>query len=390
MAEIRGYKNCRVVLPERIIDKGFIRFDKGVITSFGAMNDAGVDVLNGLDDASGNLLLPGFIDIHCHGGAGADVMDATDEAIRTLAAYHAAGGTTGFLATTTSEAQDDILKAIDVAKRNKNTPTGAQILGVHLEGPYFNLSKKGCHLDDQVRNPDKNEYAKFLETGFVRHMTLAPELPGADDLISALVKNGATASLGHSEATYRQVVNAVKKGASHVTHMYCAMSGIIKNGYDRSGGMVEATLLEDALTTEIIADGKHLPDELIKLVVKAKGAGRVCVVTDAMRGAGMPDGTYTFGSLKGTKAIVKDGIAFTPDKSGMASSIYRMIDMFQHMTRVIGVDVVSASAMFSTNPAKIIHVDHLTGSIVRGKQADVIVLDENFDLKKTVVKGIQI
>jgi len=387
MKELRGYKNCKIVLSDRIIESGFICFDKGLIHSFGNINDAGKDILQTLEDASENNILPGFIDIHCHGGAGSDVMDATLEAIKTISEYHAAGGTTGFLATSTSESQEDILKAINVAVKNKDNTSGAQILGMHLEGPYFNQSKKGCHRDNQVRNPDKKEYTRFLEAGFIKHMTLAPELPGADQLIEALVKNGATASLGHSEASYKQVVNAIKHGASHVTHMYCAMSGIIKNGYDRSGGMVEATLLEDALTTEVIADGKHLPDELIKLVIKAKGTERVCVVTDANRGAGMPDGIYTFGSMKGTQAIVKDGMAVTMDKSGMASSIYRMIDMFHHMVKTIGIDLISAAKMFSSNPAKIIHVDQITGNIAKGKQADIIMLDKAFHLINTIAKG---
>ena len=196
------------------------------------------------------------------------------------------------------------------------------------------------------------------------------------------------ASCGHSEASFTQMVEAVKWGVKHTTHLYCAMSGIIRDGANRQGGVVESSLLMDELTTEVIADGKHLPPELIQLALKCKSTDGLALVTDAMRGAGMPDGIYTFGPKDGVKAIVKNGEAKMPDGSGYASSVVRMNDMMKVMRDIVGVPLADAVKMASLTPARILGVDDKLGSLEVGKQADIVLLDEELNVINTIVGGI--
>ncbi|HIE26530.1 TPA: N-acetylglucosamine-6-phosphate deacetylase, partial [Candidatus Poribacteria bacterium] len=249
-----------------------------------------------------------------------------------------------------------------------------------------NLSKKGCHLERFVRNPEPEEYRQLLEhDDMICSMTIAPEIPGALQLIEELTEHGIIASCGHSEASYTQMAEAVSRGAKHTTHLYCAMSSIIREGANRQGGVVESALLMDELTTEVIADGKHLPSELIKFAIKCKTADGVALVTDAMRGAGMPDGIYTFGAKDGTEAVVKNGEAKMPDGSGYASSVVRMNDMIKVMRDILGVSLEDAVKMASLTPARILGVDDKFGSIEVGKQGDIVLLDEELNVQKTVV-----
>ena len=278
-------------------------------------NDKIVDIIPShttIDDcqsisADGLYISPGFIDLHVHGGNGSDFMDATFEDIRKIIRYHTLGGTTGLLATTASESHQNIMDTIQALNQARPT-SGAKLLGIHLEGPYFNYDKRGFHLASAIRNPQPEDYLPMLEaTDLIRLMTLAPEIDGGDQLISELSRRGIVASCGHTNASYRQIREACELGLQHSTHLYCAMSGVIKDGPKREGGVIESTLLIDQLTTEVIADGQHLPPELLKLAVKCKGPDQLAVVTDAQRGAGMPDGIYAFGSKNGTKSIVKNG-----------------------------------------------------------------------------------
>jgi len=221
-------------------------------------------------------------------------------------------------------------------------------------------------------------------------MTIAPELDGAEGLIKALVKNNIVASIGHSEATYDQVLQAIDWGATHVTHMYCAMSTIVKDGPKRIMGIVESTLLLDELTTEVIADGKHLPPELIRMIIKAKGIDKVCAVTDAMRGAGMPSGVYTFGPKDGQPAVVQDGMAVMPDRTGYASSVVRMNDLVRVLMGPVGLSLSDAVKMATIIPARIIGMEDRMGSLEAGKDANIVIADDKIDIYKTIVNGKEI
>ena len=337
--------------------------------------------------ADGLYVSPGFIDLHVHGGNGSDFMDATVEDIREIIRYHTQGGTTGLLATTASESHLNIMDAIQ-ALDQAHPITGAKLLGIHIEGPYFNYDKRGCHLATAIRDPQPEDYLPMLEaTDLIRLMTLAPEIDGADQLIAELSHRGIVASCGHTNASYRQIQKACELGLQHSTHLYCAMSGVIKNGPQREGGVIESTLLMDHLTTEVIADGQHLPAELLKLAVKCKGLDRLAVVTDAQRGAGMPDGIYAFGSKNGTKSIVKNGVATTPDNTGYASSTIQMNQAIRVMRDLADVPLVEAIKMASLVPARIIGVDDQLGSLEVGKIADLVLFNQTIDVHKVIING---
>jgi len=345
----------------------------------------GVEVV----EARGLTVVPGFIDLHVHGGAGADFMDASAEAVRTITAFHAGGGTTAMLATTASSSFPELLAALDnLAVARDSDYAHCDIVGVHLEGPYFAQSKRGCHLARWVRDPVPEEYETVLERyPFVGSMTLAPERPGALALVAALEEAGAVPSAGHSEATAAEVRAAMSRGLRHVTHLYSAMSTITKDGPYRIAGLLEAALLEEGLTTEVIADGRHAPVELLALAVKCKGPQRLCLVTDAMRGAGMPDGIYTFGGPEGQEAVVRDGVAVMPDNSGFASSTVRMVDVVRNMVNLVGVPLAQAVEMASTTPAAVLRLSHRKGSIEPGKDADLVLLDAELEVVMTVSRG---
>lgn len=381
-------KNGQVITPHGIISKMNVLVADGVIADIRShdFDSEGCEII----DASGLYVSPGFIDLHVHGGKGSDTMDGTVEDILNITRYHAGGGTTSMLPTTASDSLERLLNVIEAAREAKSrTGVGARILGLHLEGPYFNLNKKGCHLESAVRNPQPEEYRQLLEhDDMICSMTLAPEIPGAAQLIEELTEHSIVASCGHSEASFTQMVEAVKWGVKHTTHLYCAMSGIIRDGANRQGGVVESSLLMDELTTEVIADGKHLPPELIQLALKCKSTDSLVLVTDAMRGAGMPDGIYTFGPKDGVKAIVKNGEAKMPDGSGYASSVVRMNDMMKVMRDIVGVLLTDAVKMASLTPARILGVDDKLGSLEVGKQADIVLLDEDLNVKNTIVGGI--
>ena len=389
MEHIIGIKNGKVMTPRGIMEDGSVLIEGARIKAIGKTSDIEFAGEGEVINAAGKWVLPGFIDLHCHGGKGCDTMDGTLSDIETIARYHAGGGTTAFLPTTASSSLEAILRALEAVREARSKGVaGASVIGAHLEGPFFTYAKRGCHLPIYVRNPRPIEYERMLEyADDIVSMTLAPELDGAEALIKALVDNNIVASIGHSDATYSQVLKAVEWGASHVTHMYCAMSSIVKDGPARIVGIVETTLLLNELTTEVIADGKHLPPELIKMVIKAKGLDKVCVVTDAMRGAGMPPGVYTFGPKDGQEAVVQDGMAVMPDRSGYASSVVRMNDLVKTLIGPVGLSLTDAIRMATASPAKVIGVDSKMGSLEVGKNANIVIADDNVDIHVTIVEG---
>jgi N-acetylglucosamine-6-phosphate deacetylase len=376
----------RVLTPFRQIPRGTVLIRGERIEAVGAADEVPVPPQATTVDAVGSVVVPGFVDIHVHGGAGADFMDASLEAIDTACAFHARGGTTALLATLRTAPLEDIIRALEVLREAADRRRqGAAIAGVHIEGPYFAPAEAGAQPPGAIRDPDPGEWRRLLAfAGLVRRMSVAPELPRALELGRELVASGIVASIGHTAATFDDVVRAVEAGYSHVTHMYSSMSGLRRVRAFRIPGVIEATLLLDDLSTEMIADGCHLPPPLIRLIIKAKGVDRLCVCTDAVRVAGFPPGEYT---SAGRTVLVEDGVAKLPDRSVFAGSTATMDRCLQTLVTAAGVSLQDAVKMATINPARFMRLDGNRGSLAPGKRADLVLLDDALTVRLTVVGG---
>ncbi len=388
---IRLFHNGTLVLPDRLVEAGQVLVEGQRIRSVDTQKPSGADEVV---DLQGGYLAPGFIDLHVHGGAGADFMDATAEAFRTVCRAHARHGTTGLLATTTVARHDQHLAFLSTCRALKGEPTGgAEVVGAHFYGPYFGREARGCHPAGPVRAPVEGEYRDYLAfADTIVTATVAPELPGAEGFVRACRAAGVRCNAGHSHATFAQVEAAVGWGVRHVDHLFCAMSDRAKlrqsQTYPMRGGLLEATLYFDDLTTEVIADGKHLAPELLRLAYRVKGPDRLALVTDCNRALDMPDGEYVFGPLDGGERILRrDGVGIMPDGQSLASGVTGMdhaVRTFLTATRVPLHEVVR---MASLTPARIAGCDHERGSIVAGKLADLVVLDRGLGVRQVFVRG---
>ena len=341
----------------------------------------------------GKYLSPGFIDVHTHGAGGADFMDRTAGSMEQACKMHLKHGTTSIVPTTLTSTKEnllDFLRFFNTVELKRDAMP--EILGLHLEGPYFAESQKGAQDPKYLRNPDPEEYMEALScTDRIIRWSFAVELPGADEFLIALREHHIISSLAHSDADCSQVMSAYENGISALTHFYSCMTGVVRKNAYRVAGAIEAGYLLDDLYVEAIADGCHLPDHLLSLIYKIKGADRICLVTDSMRAAGLPDGEYLLGSLDGgQKCIVEDGVAKLPDRSAFAGSVAtmdRLVRTFRKLTEAPLYEVVK---MASLTPAKLLGIADRKGSIAIGKDADLLVFDENIQIETIMVRGILI
>jgi len=381
--------NGRVLADGQLQEGWAVRIEDGRISHVGPTKKVPAKADETID-AAGLAVIPGFIDLHVHGGAGSDFMDATLEDYDRIARFHAAGGTTAWMPTTATDRHEYIMAALSTIRQAKEQKMpGPEILGAHVEGPFLTLSKCGCHDPDLVRPPRTPEIKDYLDNAdIIGRMTIAPDLPGALEFISELARRGVIISGGHTEATYELVMKAIDAGMRMVTHLYSAMSSITKAGPYRVAGLLEATLLDDRLSTELIADCRHAPVPLLKLALKAKHPDTVSFTTDAMRGAGMPDGIYTFGAKHGTKAVVENGVARDLTNTGFASSTVRMIDLVRNGVTEVGLSFAESVRRASEVPAKIAGIFDRKGSLEAGKDADILLLDDSqWQVKRTIIRG---
>jgi N-acetylglucosamine-6-phosphate deacetylase len=385
----------RLVLPDRILEEGHLLTIGERIAAVAAGPGSAADADQVIERGDG-WLTPGFVDLHVHGGADADFMDGTEAALVTACQAHLRHGTTALLATTTAAWKEQILAVLALCRRYWNCPqkTGLRILGVHFYGPYFAVEARGCHPAAPVRLPQADEYAAFLEFADVMvTASVAPELAGAEAFARACLERGVRVNIGHSQATAAQVMEAVRWGARHVDHLFCAMSDKTKlrrtQPYPMRGGVLEATLLLDDLTTEVIADGVHLSGDLLLLAWKCKGPDRLALVTDCNRALDMPDGEYRFGPQEGGEPFrVHDGVALTLDGQGLASSVRGMDWMVRTFQRLTGRPLWEVVRLATLTPARIIGwADHL-GSLEVNKLADRVVLDADLQVRQVYVGGI--
>ncbi len=379
--------NGMLITPYRYIRGGTLVLEDGKILG---VHDRDVDVPGATEfDAGGQYVSPGFIDIHVHGGGGHDFMDGTEEAFLGIAELHARYGTTSMVPTTLTAEKADLLHTLDVYEQaHCNNHWGAMFLGMHLEGPYFAQSQRGAQDPRYIRNPDPREYEEILaHSSSIVRWSAAPELPGAIAFGQRLRDKGILAAIAHTDAVYEDVLEAYENGYSLATHLYSAMSGVTRRNAFRYAGVIESALLLD-MDVELITDGVHLPAPLLKLVYKIKGADRTALITDAMRAAGMPEGESILGSLKnGLNVIVEDGVAKLPDRSSFAGSVATANQLVRNMVQLADVSLLKAVGMASTTPARIMGVTDRKGVLAPGKDADVVIFDENITVKATFVGG---
>ena len=375
-------ENGMVITPSKTIERGIVAFEDGKITAVGQKNRVKVPKSAKAIDASGKIVAPGFVDIHIHGGKGRDIMDASYEAVKETAKFLVSHGTTSFVPTTISAPRPDLLRAVKAVKTAMEKGTdGAEVLGAHLEGPYINLEKHGAHDANYVRLPSIDEFEELWEASnrAVKVVTLAPELEGSEMLIQKLRELGIVASIGHSNATYTQAVDAIKHGVRHATHMFNRMSGFDP----REPGVVGAVLVHDELTAELICDGIHVHPAAMSLLTRVKGPERVVLVTDAIRAAGMPDGEYALGKQR---IIVKDGVSRL-ESGDFAGSTLTMDRAVRNIMKLIGTPLQTAVKMATINPAAVVNVDENKGSLETGKDADIVIIDDEINVYLTIVKG---
>jgi N-acetylglucosamine-6-phosphate deacetylase len=377
-----------LILKDSIMKGGFILVADEVIVGI----EERIPEYNGalLIDVGDRYISPGFIDIHVHGGGGHDFMDGTPEAFLKVAELHASHGTTSMLPTTLTSDLDGILHTIDTYRKALSINSkGAAFLGLHLEGPYFSMAQRGAQDPRYIRDPDPEEYMQILQhADVIRRWSIAPEKKGAVELGRKLSEMGILPSMAHTDAIYEEAYEAWQNGFSLLTHFYSAMSGVTRKNAFRYAGVIEAGYLHDELDVEIIADGVHLPSPLLKLIMKVKGTEHVALITDAMRGAGMPEGPSILGQIDtGMHVIVEDGVAKLPDRSAFAGSVATADRLIRTMMDLADVSLIDAVRMMTATPARIMKVDDKIGSIAPGKDADLIIFDDQINVKQVMLKG---
>lgn len=387
------FTNGTIVLADRLIPDGEVLTFDDHIEHVGPGDTRSASGLSQIDLADG-YLLPGFVDLHVHGGAGADFMDGTAQAFRTALAAHARHGTTSCTPTTTVARHDQHIRFLELVREFRGRATGgARVLGAHIYGPYFAPDARGCHPAATVRAPTPDDYSPYLAfANDIRNATVAAELPGAEDFVKACRAQGIRCNVGHSHATFEQMDAAVSWGVRHVDHLFCAMSDRARlrqsQTYPMRGGVMEATLFFDELTTEVIADGKHLAPSLLKVAYKIKGPDRLALVTDAMRALDMPDGEYVFGPLDGGEPVRKaDGVGITREGNALASGVTGLDHAVRTFIAATNAPLVDAVRMASLTPARIAGVDKEVGSIAVGKKADLLVTDRELNIRAVYIDG---
>lgn len=380
--------NAQIITPAGVLKEGTLVISDGKIAEVGNQN---IFVEGALEiNARGKYVSPGFIDMHVHGGGGHDFMDNTLEAFLEIAKTHAKYGTTALMPTTLSCEKEDLLATLDIyEKADAVNRSGADFVGIHIEGPYFAMSQKGAQDPRYIRNPDPKEYQEVLAASkHIKRWSAAPELPGTLAFGQFLKQHGVLAAIAHTDAIYEEVVKAYEVGFTHATHFYSCMSGVSRRNAFRYAGAIESAYLLDDMTVEIIVDGVHLPAPLLKLIYKIKGPEHTALITDAMRGAGMPEGKSILGSLKdGLEVIIEDGVAKLPDRTAFAGSVATADRLVRNMISLAEVSLLDAVKMASTTPAKILNIADRKGELVKGKDADVVIFDENINIATTIAKG---
>ncbi len=371
--------NARVMLPTAVYERGWLLTDGNTISGIGwgdAPHYEGAQII----DAGGLNLIPGFIDVHVHGAVGHETMDANPDGLRAMAKFYAQHGVTGFFPTTWTAPTEQILPALEmIAAMVGPQPEGATVLGAHLEGPYISLEKRGAQREQDVRRVDRDEALSFLNLDIIRLLALAPEYEENRWLITEAVQRGVTVSVAHTTATYVQIVEAVALGLSHSTHTYNAMTGLSH----REPGTLGAVMALPEVYCELIADNIHVHPAAMQILFAAKGADRIVLITDAVRGAGLPDGEY---NIDDRTVLVKDGAVRLPNGT-LAGSTLTMDRSLRNFIAATGQPLAKVWQTSSLNAARSLHMADKRGSLEIGKMADLVLVDDEINVHLTVADG---
>ncbi len=372
-----------IVTPTEVIEHGAVVVSEDKIIYVGPMENAPYDCDLRLD-LRGKFLAPGFIDMHVHGGKGISFEDTShiQQDIQTYSQWVAGNGVTNYLCSIAAKDAETLVKEINqYVEVFEKGVDGAQPLGLHLEGPFLNKQRKGAFNPNWLRMPSLAEAESFVKAGkgWIRQMTLAPELPGALEIAAYFRSTGILVSLGHTDTDYETASAALKGNFTHVTHTFNAQSGF----HHRKPGVFGAILASDEITAELIADTVHAHPGAMKILVRCLGADRIVLITDAMPGAGLPDGVY---NLVGLEVTVKDGHANLADGT-IAGSTVLLNQCVRNVNQLVGVPFQDAIKMASLNPARTMGLSNRLGSIAVGKEANLVVLDQDAHINLTMVKG---
>ena len=389
--------NATLVLPDQLVRDGAVDIAGGRLVAVGPRSSMPASSGTALD-AGGGFVAPGYIDLHVHGGDNADFMDGTRQAFETVIRAHARHGTTSIVPTSTVAFHEQTLTFLENTRalqgRGPEPHHGlGRTLGAHLYGPYFAEEKVGCHPKLPARAPTRKEFEEYLDfADIMLTATCAPELPGAADFYRAASVKGIRLNAGHSNATWSEMVMAHELGVRHVDHFYCAMSSA-SSIRERCGTPMQASMMEfvldtEDMTTEVIADGRHLSPELLRFVLKWKGVDKTALVTDCSRALDQPPGTYTFGPLDGGEPFYSDGgVGLLPNSKNLASSVRGMDFMVRYMHQAVGVDLPTAVRMATLTPAAILGKQDEIGSLLPGKRADLLLLDDQLAVRSVFIGG---
>src|SRR5437867_12754520 len=384
------FTNARLIFPDGVRDGLELVAEEGKITAIREQTQSGGE---GVINLQGNYLAPGFIDLHVHGALGRDTMEASAEAFRAICNFHASGGTTSLLITTATAPIEKIVAALNAVRDSTHRggrgshPTST-IAGIHAEGPFISKAKCGAQREEFIQDPSPARVQQLLDhADVIKRVTIAPELPGALEAIENFQTRGISVSGGHSDARDEEARAAFERGMRSVTHTFNCMSSARRRGVYRVAGLLEFALSEPQISCELIADGHHVSPTLMKMLYYAKGPGGICLVTDATAGAGLPDGSRF--SLFGNGCVVGAGVCLLADRSALAGSASRMVDLVRTMLRKVNVPMHEAVAMVTQNPARALGLE-AKGGLRVGADADLVILSPDLEILRTFSGGEEI
>lgn len=376
--------NGQILTPQGWLKDGSVLINDGKILEITNSDLAviGATVI----DAKGMFIVPGFVSMHCHGGGGHDFTEGTTEAFKEAVAAHLKHGSTTIFPTLSSTTFENIRLAAATCDQLMAEDADTTIMGLHIEGPYLNENMAGTQWKEFLKNPDPEEYKALVEsTKCIKRWDISPELPGAHDFARYMTSKGILTAITHTEAEYQEIKDAFAAGFTHAAHFYNAMPGFHKRREYKYEGTVESVYLMDDMSVEIIADGVHLPATILKLVYKVKGVEKTCLVTDSLKFAG-----YTGETINDPNYVIENGVCKWADRQTLAGSIATADVLVQTMVKKAGIPLEDAVRMASETPARLTGIADSKGTLEKGKDADIVILDNDINVRCVFTKGKEV